>query len=121
MCPPWYRDIQSAEIPQFTTDEGVTARVIAGHSHGIDGAMQREHTEPLYLDLHLPPGPAEFRQPLPALHNAFLYVYRGQVEVLDALGAATPVPLHCMALLGNEGDGVVLRAAARAPRRRAPC
>ena len=113
MCAPWYRDIQSAEIPQITAAGGVTVRVIAGNSHGTDGAVQRDATEPLYLDLHFPPGQVEFRQPLPASHNAFLYVYRGQVEVLDALGDATPVPLHSMALLGNEGDGVVLRPAAR--------
>ena len=30
MRAPWYRDIQSAEIPEFTTAEGVTVRVIAG-------------------------------------------------------------------------------------------
>ena len=30
MRAPWYRDIQSAEIPQFTTPDGVTVRVIAG-------------------------------------------------------------------------------------------
>ena len=113
MCAPWYRDIQSAEIPQLTTAEGVTVRVIAGHSHGTDGAVQREFTEPLYLDLHFPLGQVEFRQPLPGSHNAFLYVYRGQVEVLDAFGHPTPVPLHCMALLGNEGDGVVLRSVAK--------
>jgi redox-sensitive bicupin YhaK (pirin superfamily) len=111
MCPPWYRDIQSVEIPQFTTDEGVIGRVIAGHSHGVTGAMQREHTEPLYLDLHFPPGQAQFRQELPAGHNAFLYVYRGQVEVLDAAGKPTAVPLRHMALLGNDGDEVVLRSA----------
>jgi quercetin 2,3-dioxygenase len=111
MCEPWYRDIQSAEIPEFTTAEGVVGRVIAGHGQNVAGAMQRDHTEPLYLDLHFPAGGAPFAQPLPASHNAFLYVYRGQVEVLDALGNATAVPLHSMALLGNEGDGVMLRAA----------
>jgi redox-sensitive bicupin YhaK (pirin superfamily) len=39
-----------------------------------------------------------------------VYVYRGQLEVLDANGKATPVELHKMALLSNEGDGVVLRS-----------
>jgi redox-sensitive bicupin YhaK (pirin superfamily) len=112
MCEPWYRDIQSAEIPQFTTAEGVVGRVIAGRSQGVEGAMQRETTEPLYLDLHFPQGQAALRQPLPASHNAFLYVYRGQVEVLDAAGHPRPVPLHSMALLDNDGDGVVLRSAA---------
>ena len=43
-CAHRYRDIQSAEIPEFTTPGGV--RAIAGRSHGIDGAMQREVTEP---------------------------------------------------------------------------
>jgi len=54
MRAPWYRDIAAEEIPQFVTEEGVTARVIAGRSHGTDGAVQREVTEPLYLDLDMP-------------------------------------------------------------------
>ncbi len=111
MCDPWYRDIASAEIPLFTTPEGVAVRVIAGHSHGVAGAVQREHTQPLYLDLHFPLGRSTFSQPLPAGHNAFVYVYRGKLEVLDALGDPTAVPLHCMALLANGGDGVILRGA----------
>lgn len=61
---PWCRDIQSESIPEFTTPERVTVRVIAGTSHGVAGAMQRETTEPLYLDLHLPAG-ASFAQGLP--------------------------------------------------------
>src|SRR6476619_752878 len=56
MSAPWYRDIQSAELPEFTTAEGVKVRVIAGSSHGVAGAVQREVTQPLYLDLELPAG-----------------------------------------------------------------
>ena len=111
MREPWYRDITSGEIPEVTTSEGVLVRVIAGHSHGVTGAMQRDHTQPLYLDLHFPLGRASFSQPLPPGHNAFVYVYRGKLEVVDALGAPTTVPVHCMALLANEGDGVTLRPA----------
>jgi len=105
MCAPWYRDIASAEIPEFTQD-GVTARVIAGESHGVAGAMQREVTEPLYLDLHFAPG-ARFEQSLPASHNAFVYVYRGALAIEE-----TQVPLQRMALLANDAgsDGVVLTA-----------
>jgi quercetin 2,3-dioxygenase len=111
MREPWYRDIPSEEIPMFTTPEGVAVRVIAGESHGIAGAMQREHTEPLYLDLHFPPGQSKFTQPLPAGHNAFVYVYRGKLEALDEMREPTTVPLHCMAVLANEGDGALLRSA----------
>ncbi|TAL26751.1 MAG: pirin family protein [Aquabacterium sp.] len=80
MTAPGYRDIQSADIPEFTTDAGVQVRVIAGASHGVAGAVQREHTEPLYLDLHLPAG-AAFEQALPEGHNAFVYVYRGALRI----------------------------------------
>ncbi|WP_041674914.1 pirin family protein [Ramlibacter tataouinensis] len=112
MREPWYRDIQNQEIPEFTTPEGVTARVIAGQSHGVAGAVQREHTEPLYLDLHFPAGAALFEQPLPAGHNAFVYVYRGAVELLDAQGGVSVVPAQRMALLAGEGDGARLRSVA---------
>jgi quercetin 2,3-dioxygenase len=104
---PWYRDIANAEIPEWQ-GEGVTARVIAGATHGVQGAVQREATEPLYLDLHLAPG-ATFTQPLPAAHNAFVVVYRGEVDV-----AGTAVRTRRMAILANTpgSDGVLLRAGA---------
>jgi len=110
LCDPWYRDIPGEELPRFTTPAGVGVRVIAGESHGVAGAVQREHTQPLLLDLHFPAGGAEFRQPLAAGHNAFLCVYRGAVEVIDA-EAASPVGRGRMAILAD-GDGVVLRGAA---------
>ena len=105
MIPPWYRDIAPAEIPEWQ-GEGVLARVIAGATHGVAGAMQREGTEPLYLDLHLAPGTA-FEQPLPAAHNAFVYVYRGELAM-----AGTLVPRRRMAILANTpgSDGVTLQA-----------
>lgn len=115
MREPWYRDIASSEIPMLTTPEGVAVRVIAGESHGVAGAVQREHTEPLYLDLHFPAQPTAFSQPLPAGHNAFVYTYRGRLEVVAASGEAATVPLHSMAVLANDGDGVVLRPAPGSP------
>jgi redox-sensitive bicupin YhaK (pirin superfamily) len=102
---PWYRDIQSADVPEWHGD-GVTVRVIAGATHGVQGAVQREGTEPLYLDLHLAPG-ARFEQPLPSAHNAFVYVYRGALTI-----GQTPVPVQRMAILANRGDGIVLEAGA---------
>jgi len=76
MTDPWYRDIPSEEVPRFTSGEGVTVQVIAGTTHGVAGAVQRAHTEPLYLDIAIPAG-VRFEQPIPQGHNAFLYVYRG--------------------------------------------
>jgi len=112
MCPPWYRDIPAAEIPELRTAEGATVRVIAGASHGVAGAMQREATRPLYLDLRLPPG-AAFEQPLPAAHNSFVYVYRGELSI-----GGQAVPRQRMAILDNTpgSDGVRLQAGAEGAR-----
>jgi quercetin 2,3-dioxygenase len=109
MNAPWYRDIQSAELPEWQGG-GVTARVIAGATHGVEGAVQRDGTEPLYLDLHLDPG-ATFEQPLPEGHNAFVYVYRGALAI-----GQTAVPVQRMAILRNAGDGVHLTAGAEGAR-----
>jgi quercetin 2,3-dioxygenase len=104
MRAPWYRDIQSEEIPEFVTGEGAVVRVIAGTSHGVAGAVQREATEPLYLDLHLH-ADSRFSQVLPNEHNAFVYVYRGELHIGDIA-----VPAGRMAILVNAGDGVALTA-----------
>ncbi len=112
LCEPWYRDIQSVHIPEITTHEGVLVRVIAGQSHGTAGAMQREQTEPLYLDLHFPGADnVGFEQALPRTHNALIYVYRGNLAVIRG-DQATDVPIKRMAVLANDGDGLVLRAKA---------
>jgi redox-sensitive bicupin YhaK (pirin superfamily) len=105
MQPAGYRDIPSTEIPELNMP-GITVRVIAGSSHGVQGAMRRERTEPLMLDVHLDAG-AVFEQPLPVTHNAFVYVYRGVLKIIDRL-----VETQRMAILANPpaGDGVVLRA-----------
>jgi hypothetical protein len=131
LCPPWYQDFQSADIPEFTTPPGegmdvrggVRVRVIAGQSHGVAGAIARPAaefpTEPLYLDLHFPATGATFTEPLPSEHNAFLYVYRGTVHVVDGQERATPVPQQHMAILENTGGGVRLQADSSRPPARA--
>jgi quercetin 2,3-dioxygenase len=113
MNAPWYRDIQSDSIPEFTTAEGVSVRAIAGTSHGVAGAMQRDTTLPLYLDLTVAPG-ASFTQALQADHNAFVYVYRGALEI-----EGTALPTQRMAILKNtpDSDGVRLRATGSVPTR----
>jgi redox-sensitive bicupin YhaK (pirin superfamily) len=110
LCAPWYRDFAAGDLPTFVTAEGVRVVAIAGRSHGVDGAVRREHTEPLYLDLALPAG-TRLAQALPADRNAFVYVHEGSVAI-----AGTEVPTGRMAVLANapEADGVVIEATAPA-------
>jgi redox-sensitive bicupin YhaK (pirin superfamily) len=106
MNAPWYRDFKAQELPRFITAPGVTVIVIAGESQGVKGAVTRQASAPLYLDLHLPAG-SSFEQQFPSEHNAFVYVYRGEVRV-----AGQTVPTQRMAMLANEGtaDGVQIEA-----------
>lgn len=103
---PAWRDIPAAAIPVATTADGVQVRVIAGASAGLTGAVQRPHTEPLLLDLELPPG-TSYAQALPAAHHAFVVVRRGSVMI-----AGRTVPAGRLALLAQDitSDGVALAA-----------
>jgi redox-sensitive bicupin YhaK (pirin superfamily) len=102
---PWYRDIGAAEVPRLRAP-GAVVRLIAGTTHGVEGPVQRDRTEPLLLDIVLEPG-ARWDQPLPAAHNAFSYVYRGALTI-----AGSAVPRERMAILagGAQTDGVALEA-----------
>lgn len=106
MQQPWYKDFQAGEIPVVKTENGVTVRIIAGESQGVAGAVQREVTEPLYIDVELPAGET-FSQAIRAGHNAFIYTYRGEVTV-----DGKAVPAQSMAILANNAgaDGVTIKA-----------
>ena len=110
MVAPSYRDIPSPAIPEFDTPDGVHVRVIAGSSHGTAGAVNRPITAPLYLDVHLPAG-GVFEQPITSGHNAFVYVYRGAIDL-----AGTAIGDRQMAVLANNGAPQV-RVEARQPAR----
>ncbi len=107
---PWYKDFKNTELPKYVTQHDVEVTVIAGESNGITGSVTRDITEPRYLDIHMP-GNTQFEQTLHPAHNAFIYVYRGEVSV-----AGKAVPAQRMAIFANESasDGVVIQASAEA-------
>jgi len=104
MMAPWYRDVPASGIPERVFTSGLRVRVIAGEFDGSAGAITRPVTEPLYLDLHLPAGES-LDIPVPAEHNAFLAVYRGEVGV-----GTTAVAEKQMAILANDGGRVSVTA-----------
>lgn len=107
---PWYQDFQNIDLPKFVTENGTEVTVIAGESNGIEGAVTREVTEPTYLDIHLPAG-ASFSHNIPANHNAFVFVYRGNASI-----EGKQVPLKNMAILKNDpsADGITIQAGSEA-------
>lgn len=108
MQTPWYRDVQSADIPEYLGADGLRVRVIAGACLGVGAAIRRPVTEPLFLDL-IAEQAAGIDLPLPAGHNAFVYVYRGRAT----LGGGD-IDAGRMAILSTaaDQDGVSLTLAA---------
>jgi hypothetical protein len=110
--PAAYREIPPREIPTAALAGGGEARVIAGTLQqvdvGVSGPIGGLSTEPLYFDIRLPAGVAA-TIPVPAKHNAFMYVYEGDAVVGDD---ARPLPFRSAGLLTN-GDAVQVRAGAR--------
>lgn len=106
MSAPWYRDLAATTLPCVTTDTGAHISVIAGSSHGVQGAVQRPITEPVYLDVQLPAG-SRLIQQIPAAHNAFIQLYQGDIRVAQQTMSAPG-----MAILSTENDcdGVDIQA-----------
>lgn len=95
LCEPWYQDISGDSVPVVTTDSGSHIQVVAGHSHGVAGIVQRPITEPLYLDVQQPALSSE-QHAIPASHNAFIQLYRGSIEI-----GGQQVTAPCLLILDN--------------------
>jgi hypothetical protein len=56
MMDPRYRGITSDDIPEVTRPGGIRIRVIAGEVDGTAGPVREIVTDPVYLDVTIPPG-----------------------------------------------------------------
>jgi redox-sensitive bicupin YhaK (pirin superfamily) len=109
MIAPAYQELPGARIPVAASPDGkARVRVIAGEAFGARAAIQTR-TPIIYQDWTLSPG-ASAEQPIPADHDALVYVFEG-----EALVGPERRPLHegQMAILGA-GTSVQLAAAADA-------
>ena len=114
MRPAAYRDIPARDIPTVKLAGG-EVRVIAGtleaggaSMHGpINGPTAHLTTDPMYLDVRMPPA-AEVKVPVAPGHNAFLYVYDGDARV-GAAGESRALPNRAAGVL-SDGDEVRVQA-----------
>jgi redox-sensitive bicupin YhaK (pirin superfamily) len=101
-----WRDVPSREIPTVALEGGGQARVIAGTLRQgavvTRGPVQGASTEPLYVDLRLPPG-VRVSIPLPSDHNAFVYAYEGTASIGDD-GHTLPLRAAGLLTLGEAVD-----------------
>ena len=105
MTAPRYQDIAPEQVPEVAQG-GASVRVIAGRFDGVDGPVSGVATQPLYLDVRLQKG-AQLDVPVSAGHNAFAYVYEGQLRL--GAGASGALARGDLAVLGD-GETVRLQA-----------
>ena len=107
MKPAGYRDLQPEQIPAVALPGGGKAKVIAGaltqDGASTSGPIQGLATEPLYLDVELPPG-ASFSHAVAAGLSAFVYPFEGGVSI-----GGRELRAHAAGVLGA-GDTVEVRA-----------
>ena len=104
MVAPAYQKLDADSIAAEHHADGVEVRVVAGTTNaGTVGAVTGRPTEPIYLDVRLPPQTG-FEQAIPESHNAFVFVVEGTLQIDDARVAARSV-----AILGH-GSGFAAAA-----------
>jgi hypothetical protein len=83
MTAPHYQEVQSADIPDVTDDDGTKVRVICGSLWGQAGPVEGVAAEPQYLDVWVPPGRRR-SLPVATSRNAFAYVFGGSGRFANA-------------------------------------
>ena len=81
MTAPKYQEFDAKQIPLVSLANGARIKVIAGEMGDVTGPVRQPATQPIYLDVWLGAG-LSFEHGLPAAHNAFVYVYKGALNLL---------------------------------------
>ena len=107
MSKPGYQAITKEQIPTVSFPTGGDARVIAGSLNGTQGPA-RTFTSLNVWDVNLKAG-EQVELPVPAGHNTAVVLRKGDVTVNETGKLSGEARI---AVLGREGDTVILKAAA---------
>jgi redox-sensitive bicupin YhaK (pirin superfamily) len=107
MIPPQTQRVAASTIPLVRID-GILVKVIAGEAFGVSGPIQTT-TEIQYLDVTLQPN-SELELPIPATHNAMIYVFEGSVQ------SPTEITRGNLILLSQDGDRFLARSTSEGAR-----
>lgn len=111
MDAPAYQEFPDAVIPTETRGNGSRVKVVAGRTpQGTEGPVHQPLTEPRYYDITLVEG-NRFEETLPADHNAFVFVFEGQVLLDDMAGQRIGIGEDELGILSH-GSQVTLDAGA---------
>ncbi|MGH9681976.1 MAG: pirin family protein [Candidatus Acidiferrales bacterium] len=83
MTPPRYQEVKSDEIPVVTDDDGTHVRLVCGSFWGKKGPVDGIATDPIYIDVSVPPGHRK-SLPIETTRHAFAYVFAGSGKFCNA-------------------------------------
>ena len=83
MTAPRYQEVLAAEIPVITDDDGTVVRLVCGDFWGKRGPVDGIATDPIYLDVSVPPGRRKVL-PMDTRRQAFAYVFAGSGRFCNA-------------------------------------
>jgi redox-sensitive bicupin YhaK (pirin superfamily) len=83
MTAPRYQEVKSADVPEVTDDDGTVARVVCGTFWGTRGPVEGIATDPVYLDVRVPPGKRK-TLPVETARHGFAYVFGGSGRFCNA-------------------------------------
>jgi quercetin 2,3-dioxygenase len=83
MTSPRYQEIKSNEIPEITDDDGTRVKVVCGTFWGQKGPVEGVASDPIYLDVSVPPGRSK-TLPVETVRHAFAYVFAGAGKFCNA-------------------------------------
>jgi redox-sensitive bicupin YhaK (pirin superfamily) len=108
MTSPQYQEYDNDSIP--TEDRNnASIKVISGKtSHGTQGPVEQPLTAPLYFDIQLEAN-TTLTETLPHEHNAFVYVIKGEVTLLDEKNEIVSIRRDQLAIL-TKGESLTLTA-----------
>jgi redox-sensitive bicupin YhaK (pirin superfamily) len=85
MTAPRYQEIKAVEIPEVTEDDGSRARIVCGSFWGKRGPVEGIATDPIYVDVTVPPGKRK-KLAVETTRHAFAYVFAGGGKFCNASG-----------------------------------
>jgi quercetin 2,3-dioxygenase len=104
MMRPRYQEVKAKEIPEISYGKDTIIRVIAGDIKDIKAPVKDIIAEPTYLDVQVK-SHAIVSLPLQSTHNAFVYIFDGEIHVGDK-----KISTGSIALLNRIGDSLEFTA-----------
>jgi quercetin 2,3-dioxygenase len=85
MTAPRYQEVHSGNIPEITDNDGTRVRVVCGAFWGTKGPVDGIASDPIYLDVSVPPGKSK-TLPVETTRHSFAYVFAGSGQFCNASG-----------------------------------